>query len=269
MPTVQVREQQSSPVVEAVEAAYVERFGVTPEQPGGWYHRNDWQRISFVLGLLQRGGDVLDVGVGAGQFLNSLAMSGEFRSVTGSDPTTFNKYIELVPGIDRQSHSVAALPFDDDSFDVVTCMEVLEHVGDDDFEAGLAELRRVCRGQLIMSVPFREPEPLSASHFRRFEPDDIRAAFPDGSYLLLDRPRMPWIIIEEWPNLSAAPAPGLRLAAVEAEVQQLRRQVSELSGSVARTAPRPTLSKRGIRWARRKVGAVLRRGKRLLRSLST
>ena len=256
MPAVQVREQRLTPVIHAVEAAYVGRFGKKPEHPGGWYHRDDWRRISFVFGLLQRGGDVLDVGVGAGQFINSLALSGEFRSVAGSDPTTFGKYIELVPGIDRHNHSVAALPFADDSFDVVTCMEVLEHVDGDDFEAGLSELRRVCRGQLIMSVPFREAEPISASHRRRFEPDDIRAAFPDGSYLLLDRPRMPWIIIEEWPN-GTAPATGLRVAALEAEVRRLRRPALGV------------MAEKGVRLARRTLGPAKRGGQRLLRSRST
>ena len=65
------------------------------------------------------------------------------------------------------------------------------------FVAGLAELRRVCRGQLIMSLPFCEPEPLSKTHLRRFEAADILELFPNSSYTLLDRLRMPWMIMEE------------------------------------------------------------------------
>ena len=93
--------------------------------------------------------------------------------------------------------NIANLQFEDDSFDVVTCMEVLEHIPPEVFVAGLAELRRVCRGQLIMSVPFCEPEPLSKTHVRRFEAPDILEIFPNATYTLLDRPRMPWIIMEE------------------------------------------------------------------------
>jgi SAM-dependent methyltransferase len=92
---------------------------------------------------------------------------------------------------------IANLQFDDNSFDVVTCMEVLEHVPPEVFVAGLAELRRVCRGQLIMSLPFCESEPLSKTHLRRFEAADILETFPNASYTLLDRPRMPWMIMEE------------------------------------------------------------------------
>ena len=44
----------------------------------------------------------------------------------------------------------------------------------------LTELRRVCRGQLVMSVPFHESEPLSKGHVRRFEPSDIAASDPSA-----------------------------------------------------------------------------------------
>jgi SAM-dependent methyltransferase len=44
------------------------------------------------------------------------------------------------------------LPFPDGAFDLVLAIEVLEHVPDPD--AALAELRRVCAGSLIASVPF-------------------------------------------------------------------------------------------------------------------
>lgn len=44
-----------------------------------------------------------------------------------------------------------ALPFPDRSFDLVVCMEVLEHL--DDPERGLRELVRVSAGWLLLSVP--------------------------------------------------------------------------------------------------------------------
>src|SRR5690606_18639469 len=43
------------------------------------------------------------------------------------------------------------IPFDDDSFDVVGCFEVLEHLHD--APRALAELARVARKSVVMSVP--------------------------------------------------------------------------------------------------------------------
>ena len=129
--------------------------------------------MSYAADVLRPGGDLLDVGVGAGQFLNILARSGKFRSIVGIYKVKFGKYIELEPNMSRLQGDIANLQFEDDSFDVVTCMEVLEHVPTEVFVAGLAELRRVCRGQLIISLPFCEQEPISKYHLRRFEADDI------------------------------------------------------------------------------------------------
>jgi SAM-dependent methyltransferase len=207
----------------AVRDDYVQRYGGDPADRGGWYTRHDWLRIGFVLGALRPGGRFLDVGLGAGQFINAVASTGWFDGVHGADPVRFNKYVELTAGIERVDVSVAELPFPDGHFDVVTCMEVLEHVPDDVFVAGLAELRRVCRGQLIMTVPFEEPEPIYAGHCRRFEAADIVRAFPRAERILLERPGMSWAVMEEWPQQDSPGASPLRLAAVEACLDAERR----------------------------------------------
>jgi ubiquinone/menaquinone biosynthesis C-methylase UbiE len=59
---------------------------------------------------------------------------------------------------DRAVHGsfadIAALPYPDDTFDLVLAIEVLEHVPDP--EAALREIRRVATDALVVSVP-REP----------------------------------------------------------------------------------------------------------------
>ena len=201
-------------VVDEVRARYESEFGPSPADTGGWYHPADWQRIGFVLEALRPGGRFLDVGLGAGQFVNAVAKEGIFDEVHGADPYRFNKYIEFGGDITRTDSSVGELPFPDDHFDVVTCMEVLEHVPDEIFEQGLAELRRVCRGQLVMSVPFEEPEPIYEGHRRRFVETDIREHFPSARRVLLYRPLAPWALMEEWCGEGAGPPSTLESVAV-------------------------------------------------------
>jgi SAM-dependent methyltransferase len=246
---VAVRYLPTAVVAADVRQRYEERFGNPPSDARGWYHDDDWLRTSFVLGVARPGTNALDVGAGAGQFANMLAASGKFESVTALDRIRFEKYSEFHPALSRREGNIAALPFADDEFDVVTCMEVLEHVPDDVLEPGLAELRRVCRGQLIMSVPFEEAEPLSKGHMRRFESSDVRAMFPNAKFTLLERRRVPWLIIEErfdgssfddGPAFDSLPSTdGLtveqrHIAALEAELAVLRSRPSVRIGDWGR-----------------------------------
>jgi SAM-dependent methyltransferase len=93
---------------------------------------------------------ILDVGCGDGAITNRLA---ERWDVTGLDlsPTA----LEHVRTTAVQG-SATALPFADRSFDLVLSSEMLEHTTDDDYRAALAEMSRVSRRYLLLSVPYRE-----------------------------------------------------------------------------------------------------------------
>lgn len=250
----ELRESAVLPLMRRIEDAYIERFGEDPEDKGGWLHEDAWLRLSRVFEVLDKGGDVLDVGSGAGQFANALALSGEFRSVATVDPTRFRKYVELDPSIRRLDVSVGDLPFEDKSFDVVVCMEVLEHIPVDIFSDAIAELRRVARTQLVITVPYREPEPLSATHVRRFEDDSLVSLFPSADFIILNRPRMPWVLIEERPHQPArrrAVAKDPELDIALETIERLRDRVAALKArKVVRIAD--TVG-RGIRTLTRSV----------------
>jgi 2-polyprenyl-3-methyl-5-hydroxy-6-metoxy-1,4-benzoquinol methylase len=89
---------------------------------------------------------LLDVGCGRGHWLETVATHTNLR-LTGCDVKT--------PGrsqrINYVSGSIAALPFADNAFDIVTCHHTIEHLRD--LPTALAELKRVARKQLIIATP--------------------------------------------------------------------------------------------------------------------
>jgi len=96
--------------------------------------------------------------------------------------------------------SVDNLDYEDNFFDCLVCMEVLEHLEDKHLPSAIREIRRVTQGQLIMSVPYCEPLPLPHYHKQHFNEARIRELFPNARYsLLLKEPimRVPWLLMEE------------------------------------------------------------------------
>ncbi len=98
---------------------------------------------------------VLDLGVGDGRIATELARTG--AAVTGVDPSRVA--LELARAAHPELELVATLedgrlPFEDAIFDVVVCLDVLQHVADT--QALLSEARRVLRpgGDLAVSVPW-------------------------------------------------------------------------------------------------------------------
>jgi ubiquinone/menaquinone biosynthesis C-methylase UbiE len=98
---------------------------------------------------------VLEVGCGEGRLAQHLVTSGPRpRRFVATDVDTSALDQRLDPLIETRQASVYELPFDDASFDLVVCCEVLEHL--DVPEAGLDEVARVARKAVILSTP-REP----------------------------------------------------------------------------------------------------------------
>ena len=110
------------------------------------------ERVCKTLALIpQRVRTILDVGCGCGYLTNRL--HDLHYDVVGVD--TSRTAIHHVTGA-KALASVDALPFADQSFDLVLCTQVLEHLPRVVYEGCIGELLRVGRTYVLVSVPNRE-----------------------------------------------------------------------------------------------------------------
>lgn len=94
---------------------------------------------------------ILDAGCGSGR--NLVELSG-FGTVVGLEPSSRGAEVARARGVGEVVMAgVDPMPFDDSHFDLVTCLDVIEHIEDD--RGALAEMRRVTRpeGVLVITVP--------------------------------------------------------------------------------------------------------------------
>jgi ubiquinone/menaquinone biosynthesis C-methylase UbiE len=95
---------------------------------------------------------ILDIGCGTGAMLDELA---PFGPVVGADfsPEALQFCVTRGVGANLARADVRRLPFADASFDVVTAMDIVEHIDDD--KAASCEIFRVLRpgGRLLVTVP--------------------------------------------------------------------------------------------------------------------
>jgi SAM-dependent methyltransferase len=153
-----------------------------------WWYRG---RLRIVLQEVQRlrlrpGARILDAGCGSGAVLDELARLGDVAGVDVSpiavERARARGHLEVLwANVDR-------LPWPDGSFDLVTCLDVLEHTPDD--VSVLKELHRVTRpgGHVLLTVP-AYPGLWSAHdelnhHFRRYLRRDLSSVARRAGLLL-------------------------------------------------------------------------------------
>lgn len=104
------------------------------------------------IGVIGADEVVVDVGVGEGlsleRFLPSTARAVGVEYRHDKAVVAKQRLATLAPAV----ADAGMLPIADGSADLVTCIEVLEHLVSD--EPAVAELARICRGRCVVSVPW-------------------------------------------------------------------------------------------------------------------
>lgn len=130
-------------------------------ETGVWKHLHE-SRVGWIVNRIRgeqqrsvRPIEMLDVGCGDGVITRRLRLSlpdAAIRAVD-LDPVRLRRATAHCEGVSFCQGHIGALPFPDDSFDVVLCHHVIEHVADD--VEVLAECRRVLRpnGLLLLGIP--------------------------------------------------------------------------------------------------------------------
>ena len=144
----------------------------------------DLPRVKAVIGALRgiQPDSLLDIGSGRGVFLWPLLDAFPDLTVTAIDLLEHRRAVlEAVRagGIDRLSvhdMSVTELGFGDDSFDVATVLEVLEHLVEP--AQAVRELVRVARRFVVASVPSKEDD--NPEHIQLFDGAALERMFTDA-----------------------------------------------------------------------------------------
>ena len=220
-----------------------------------WWYRGRRRIVRGELEALELpgGARLLDAGCGSGQLLSLLS---EFGEPTGVDPQPEFVACAAARGYDAVEGALPDLPFADATFAAVTCLDVLEHLPDD--QAALTELARVTvpGGVLLVTVPAYEAlwssHDEANEHLRRYRARRLRP-LAERSGWIAER-------LTYFNALLLPPAAAVRLA------QRLRHPPRTEAASDLELTPR-TLN-RALEVPLRLEAALLRAGGRLPAGLS-
>ena len=125
----------------------------------GRYYR---KRVEMCLDECSGGERVLEVGFGTG--LSFLNLKEKYREIYGLDLTAdISQVLSTFQGMGLPLHlqngNVLHLPFQDNFFDTILLISILEHLNPSELAAAFQELIRVVKpnGQVVIGVPVERP----------------------------------------------------------------------------------------------------------------
>jgi len=162
---------------------------------GRKFNDDETKRISTILNMIPQNVDsLLEVGCGEGKIINPLI--GKYNRICGvdiSDEALKNVKTSKIKG------RAENLPLTSNSFDIVLCCEVLEHLPVHLYKKSLKELQRVSREYILISVPNDEDLERGKiscpqceysfhthGHLRSFNFSNIKNLFPDYELIKYD-----------------------------------------------------------------------------------
>jgi SAM-dependent methyltransferase len=146
-------------------------------------YRVEWRRMREALKRIGPVDHLFDGGAGSGEFARKELAEGWCKKVTALefDPNNFrilNSKLGNRENVTLKAGSLLEVPFEDSSFDLVQCTQVLEHI--EDHERAASELIRVLKpgGHALITVP-HPPEPFpNEGHVREgYTEDDLEKLF--------------------------------------------------------------------------------------------
>jgi len=164
---------------------------LTPEQleeDSHWWFASRTRALTALLDgeLANDRLQVLDVGCGAGNMIHHLSRYG---TVIGIDNNPLPLKVAHQRGYDARLAEAERMPFDDQAFDLVTALDVVEHC-DDDLQI-LRECHRVCGndGLLAVTVPAYQwlwsSNDVINEHRRRYSRAELHAKLVEAGFRIL------------------------------------------------------------------------------------
>lgn len=118
---------------------------------------NDWKRFEQTLSWIPRdASSLLDAGCARGEWLGLVRDKREIPQLSGVDESDarITEATERYPGIEFRTATLQELAARESSVDIVTCLEVLEHIPD--WNPVFETLLRIAKRRVVITVPYKE-----------------------------------------------------------------------------------------------------------------
>lgn len=162
-----------------------------------YLHGAERERIEKTISMIPESVvNLLDVGTGNAAFLSVLEEKQSLLHLEGLEYSESGIRNKICKAIVRRG-SADRIPNDIFTFDIVTCLEVLEHLPQPVYVKALQELQRVSGKYLLVSVPYQENRVNVTcpkcnckfnpnTHVRSFYKKDMQALFTDFELTYLE-----------------------------------------------------------------------------------